>query len=295
MEILNLNRMNDVLFKAVFAFHPDIALALINAMLERQKTPMFRDLALIDREMDPVEESGKGARLDLVGKDAVTGEKANLEVQVIKQEWFGRRSLYYWARLYNDLKRGDSYSALARTVTINLLDFVLFDGEEEASHWHSCFGIYDKETGKQLTTDLEMHFIELPKWHIQKDAAQMDSLERWASYFDRKTTTDELEAIAMQEPMIQEALRAEYVVPQDEINRRAYELREKAERDYRGQMMYATKQGMTQGMAQGMEKMKKLIQCLIDDGKSSEIPAVLADERLQEKMFHRYNITLPRE
>ena len=99
----------------------------------------------------------------------------------------------------------------------------------------------------------------------------------------------------MQEPMIQEALRAEHVFAQDEINRRAYELREKAERDYRGQMMYATKQGMAQGMAQGMEKMKKLIQCLIDDGKSAEIPAVLADEHLQEKMFRRYNITLPSE
>ena len=295
MKILMLNRMNDALFKAIFAMHPDIALSFINAVLEHQKTSTFSELALIDSELDPVEESGKESRLDLVGKDTITGEKANLEVQVIKQEWYGKRALYYWARLYNDLKRGDSYSALARTVTINLLDFVLFDDEDDASRWHSCFGIYNKETGKQLTTDLEMHFIELPKWHIRKEATQMDSLERWISYFDKKTTMEEMEAIAMQEPMIQEALRAEHVFTQDEINRRAYELREKAERDYRGQMMYATKQGMAQGMAQGMEqgmaKMKKLIQCLIDDGKSSDIPMVLADEALQEKLFFKYNIT----
>ena len=50
-------------------------------------------------------------------------------------------------------------------------------------------------------------------------------------------------------------------------------------------------EGMAQGMAQGMEKMKQLIQCLIDDGKSDEIPAVLADEARQEEMFLRYNIT----
>ena len=91
----------------------------------------------------------------------------------------------------------------------------------------------------------------------------------------------------MQEPMIQEALQAEYVFPQDEINRRAYELRERAERDYHGQMMYATKQGLQQGMA----KMRSLIQCLIDDGRDAEIPAVIADEQLQKELLSKYNIT----
>lgn len=290
MEVLNLNRMNDILFKAVFAQHPDIALSFINAVLSRQGTPMLRDIAFIDRELDPVEETGKSSRLDLVGKDAATGTKANLEIQVIKQEWFGQRALYYWARLYNDLKRGDSYHSLTRTVTINILDFILFDSEVESPNWHSCFGIYDKTTGKQLTTDFEMHFIELPKWKIEKDIREMDSLERWTSYFDRKTTTKELEAIAMQEPMIQEALGAECIFTQDEINRRAYELKEKAERDYQGQMMYATKQGIEQGIAQGKMQMKQLVHHLVADGKSADIPMVLADDALMEQLLIKYNI-----
>lgn len=40
-----------------------------------------------------------------------------------------------------------------------------------------------------------------------------------------------------------------------------------------------------------MVKMKKLVQCLMDDGKFSEIPTVLADESLQEELFFKYNIT----
>ena len=90
----------------------------------------------------------------------------------------------------------------------------------------------------------------------------------------------------MQEPMIKEALNAENIFTQDEINRRAYDLKEKAERDYRGQMMYATKQGVTQGV----DKMKKLLQCMIDDGKSADIPVVLANDDVLEKMFLKYSI-----
>ena len=294
MKVLELNRMNDALFKAVFTNTPGIALSFINAVLNHQGTPTLRELAFIDRELDPVEETGKASRLDLVGKDAITGTKANLEIQVVKQEWFSQRALYYWARLYNDLKKGDIYHALTRTVTINILDFVLFDNTEESSHWHSCFGIYDKATDKQLTTDFEMHFIELPKWRIEKDVAHMDPLERWTSYFDRKTTAKELEAIAMQEPMIREALSAECIFTQDEINRRAYDLKEKADRDYRGQMLYATKQGIQQGIQQGTEQgrtqMKRLVQCLISEGKSADIPIILADDDLVEQLLSKYNI-----
>ncbi|MBR3723624.1 MAG: PD-(D/E)XK nuclease family transposase [Selenomonadaceae bacterium] len=54
-------------------------------------------------------------------------------------------------------------------------------------NWHSCFGIYDIETNRQLTDDLEMHFIELTKWDIKKDIKDMSTLEHWVSYFDGKT------------------------------------------------------------------------------------------------------------
>ena len=54
---------------------------------------------------------------------------------------------------------------------------------------------------------------------------------------------------------------------------------------------YEAKTIRNEGLAQGMEKMKQLIQCLIDDGKSDEIPAVLANKAKQEEMFLRYNIT----
>jgi len=139
-----------------------------------------------------------------------------------------------------------------------------------------------------------MHFIELPKWNIQKAVKDMNSLERWTSYFDKKTKIKELEEIVMQEPMVKEAVRRESIFTQDEIRRRKYDLIEKAERDRIGQMDYAWEQGMEkgmkQGMKQGMDKIKTLVKYLASDGKNEEIPLILTNDKLREEMFAKYNI-----
>ena len=257
MEILKLNRLNDALFKDIFGNNPEISLDFINSVFEHEGTPTFQSIDFIDRELDPMEEDGKESRLDLLGMEKSTGAKVNIEIQVVKQKYFGKRSLYYWARLYNNLKRGDKYGDLTRTVTINILDFALFEDEKEAKNWHSCFGVYDKKTWKKLTDDFEMHFIELPKWNIQKDVKEMNSFECWTSYFDKKTKTEEMEEIVMREPMVKEAVRRESIFTKDEIRRRKYDLIEKAERDRIGQMDYAWEQGIEQGIAMAAINMAK--------------------------------------
>ncbi|MDO4960722.1 MAG: PD-(D/E)XK nuclease family transposase, partial [Eubacteriales bacterium] len=49
-------------------------------------------------------------------------EKLNLEMQVIKDQAWEKRSLYYWARNYADLKAGNNYAELKRTTHIGILD-----------------------------------------------------------------------------------------------------------------------------------------------------------------------------
>ena len=53
MEILNLNRTNDAVFKTIFANqqHKDITLSLINAVFEFQGTGQIKDITFIDREL----------------------------------------------------------------------------------------------------------------------------------------------------------------------------------------------------------------------------------------------------
>ena len=257
MRPLAINRTNDAVFKTIFANekHKDITLSLINAVFEFEGTGQIQDITFLDRELDAEEEFGKESRLDLLGQ-SMDGTKVNIEVQVNRAEEMGRRSLYYWSRLYNDLKRGDVYTELKRTVAINILDFSLFPIARYPD-FHSCYGIYNQKTGHQLSQDMEIHFLELPKWKL-KNIKEMKRLEKWLAYFSKATTPEELEAIAMTEPMIQKALTNEVLFTTDQIVRRSYEKAEKYRRDYAAHMQYATKegirQGLEQGLAQGIEK-----------------------------------------
>ena len=265
MQILNLNRMNDALFKNVFAQNSDITLSLINSVFEFQGSALILDIEFIDRNLDAEEDDGKESRLDLLGRSS-DGTVVNLEIQVAKQGYMGRRSLYYWSRLYNELKSGEEYTELKRTVAINILDFNLFDRKKYPSY-HSCFGVYDIKTGNQLTSDCELHFLELPKWHLKK-VKETNRLERWLSYFSKKTAVKELEEIAMLEPAIKKAFDAEKIFTQDEINRRRYELREKSQRDRIAQINYAVNQAVIEEREKYAQEEENRVVKWIKKGKS---------------------------
>ena len=258
--------MNDALFKSIFAKNNDITLALINSVFEFQGSDLISDIEIIDRNLDAEEEEGKESRLDLLGRSP-DGTVINLEIQVAKQEYMGRRSLYYWSRLYNNgLKSGEEYTELKRTVAINILDFNLFD-KKIYPNYHSCFGVYDIKTGNKLTSDCEIHFLELPKWHL-KSVKETNRLERWLSYFSKHTTVKELEEIAMIDPAIQKAFNAETIFTQDEINRRRYELREKNQRDRIAQINYAVKQALNEEREKYAQEEENRVVCWIKKGKS---------------------------
>ncbi|MBQ3442097.1 MAG: PD-(D/E)XK nuclease family transposase [Selenomonadaceae bacterium] len=282
MQILNLNRMNDALFKNVFAQNSDITLSLINSVFEFQGSALISDIEFIDRNLDAEEDDGKESRLDLLGRSS-DGTIVNLEIQVAKQGYMGRRSLYYWSRLYNELKSGEGYTELKRTVAINILDFNLFDRKKYPSY-HSCFGVYDIKTGNQLTSDCELHFLELPKWNLKK-VKETNRLERWLSYFSKKTALKELEEIAMLEPAIKKAFEAETIFTQDEINRRRYELREKSQRDRIAQINYAVNQAVAQEREKYVQEEESRVVKWIIKGKAfSDIMdfTSLTPERVQQ-------------
>ena len=82
----------------------------------------------------------------------------------------------------------------------------------------------------------------------------MKRLERWLAYFSNKLNETETEALAMSEAAIQEAMKAEYVFMQDEIERWQYDQREKAIRDYISGMRAWRREGLKQGIEQGIKQ-----------------------------------------
>ena len=252
MAAFRINRTNDAVFKAVFAKHPEITLALINAFFEFQGTELLTDIEFIDRELDADEYEGKESRLDILGQTA-SGVKVNIEMQVNPLTSMGERSLYYWAKNYADLKRGEEYDQLKRTVAINILGFNLFD-VKDYPNMHSCFGVYDIKTQCQLTNKLEIHFLELLKFK-GKSVKDMNRMEKWAAYFSPSTPDEKLEEIAESEAAIRDAMEVEDMFTKDEVAKRAYEKAEKFRRDQAAQLSYARQEERVKAVAM-LKKLK---------------------------------------
>ena len=250
MERRNYNPMNDYLFKFVFGREERkrITLSFLNAVLGREGVDELQDITFIDRDIEPQFAEDKLSRLDLYGV-ASDGSRINIEVQLVNLQHMEKRTLYYWARMYQSIRRGDSYQKLDRAITINLLNFVMLPQQKP----HTVYGLYDIQSGHRLTDDLEIHFIEIPKFQV-KSIKELKRLERWMAYFSNKLSEEEMEELAMSETAIREAMQAEHVFMQDEIERWQYEQREKAVRDYISGLDASWQEGMERGMEQATVK-----------------------------------------
>ena len=82
----------------------------------------------------------------------------------------------------SQLKKGEDYSGLNRTVTINILNFNYLEGESFIKR----YGLFEKESKKSLTDLLEYIFIELPKFtEATKD--YNNKLHKWLIFLSNPT------------------------------------------------------------------------------------------------------------
>ncbi len=250
MKRCECNPLNDYLFKFIFGREERkrITLSFLNAVLGLTEENELRDITFIDREIDPQFEEDKLSRLDLFGI-ADDGSRINIEVQLVNLRNMEKRTLYYWAKMYQSLHRGEDYEQLNRAITINLLNFSLLPQKQA----HTMYGLYDLPSGHRLTEDIEIHFLEIPNFEV-KSVREMKRLDRWLAYFSNKLNETETEALAMSEAAIQEAMKAEHVFMQDDIERWQYEQREKAIRDYISGMRSSQREGMKRGMEEGLKQ-----------------------------------------
>lgn len=111
--------------------------------------------------------------------------------------------------------------------------------------------LWDMEKQLQVSNDIEIHFIELPKLVAQWRDAQVnpwqDSLVRWLlllSTNEDQNLTDTLEAIGMeQDETLQKAIQNWDNMGHNKEFRRAYEAREKLLLDEKARLHMRSKKG----------------------------------------------------
>ena len=230
-----------------------MTLSFINGILNRTDENCFVDLEFLDKELTPIVQEGKLSILDIRAR-MNDGTQVNIEVQVCKDLYMAKRSLYYWSKMYSsELHEGDSYKKLTQAISINLMDFNAFP--EYTTCYHS-YHVYNDETHDRLLDDLEMHFIELEKIRIG-DIRKLKKSEQWIAYFSNQCSDEEREVLAMSEPAIKEAMKCEMYFTQDEKLRRKYEIQEKARRDYLSMLdniKDSHQRGLEEGRKEGIEE-----------------------------------------
>lgn len=252
----NFNPLNDVIFKFIFGREErkSILLDFLNTVLTDSLGHEIKDIIYAPTELTASNIGDKSTRLDIACV-LDSGEQVDVEVQVVNQMNMSRRTLYYWSQMYlASLSKGENYLGLKPAITINLLAFNLFEGENP----HIMFGIYNLETLQRLNNDLELHFLELPKFSAgkRKLIRDMTRMERWLAYFENKLTDKERSELSMENVAIADAMAAAREFLASTAERRAYINRQMAIMDYKSAMEGSHKEGLSQGIAIGESRGK---------------------------------------
>ena len=221
----------DVIFKRVFGDenNTDIIAAFLSALLEIPRESIEK-ITLNNVEMAPEYLEQKFSRLDM--KMDVDGKTVNVEMQVNYEPDFRERTLFYWSKLYSEeLKTGDEYGSLKRTVCINLIDFNLFDCED----YHSQFSVMENSRHEVLTDKLAIHFFELKKSRKYHKNSPMDE---WLDLINAETEDKTI-------------LIIRNLSGDEKIRQEAY-YREKRLHDEATALGHARREGIAQGRAEGL-------------------------------------------
>ena len=183
------------------------------------------------------------------------GTRMDLEMQVAYFGSWDKRVLFYLSKLYTEqIQKGDGYEKLKKCIHVGVLDFIRFPESEECYH---KINLCNCKNGEIYTDLLELHILELPK--LPKVRAKLEQDEmisddemvlQWMEFFSCKTQED-FETMAKQDEYMEEAVNTLFKLSADEQKRVDYEAREKAIRDDRAKLDWATKVGLEEGLAKG--------------------------------------------
>lgn len=217
----------------------------------------------------------------------------NMEMQVAPFELWAERSLFYLGKMYIDqIKEGEDYDVLKKCIHIGILDFVMFQEDEE---FYSRFHIWEDQRHRKYTDKLEVHILELPK--LDRYRYPQTELLKWARFINAERKED-LEMIAKTDKFLGKAYEALTNLSADEKKRLEYEAREKAIRDHHHQMKsnwnagheQGLKQGIEQGEKSGEERMARLAQQLIRSERLEELERAVEDQEYRMLLFEEFHI-----
>ncbi len=167
----------DYAFKKVFGSEQSvpILISFLNSLISFPKESKIESLTIVDPYSIP---KIKGMKDTYVDVKATLEDKTTviIEMQVLNVESFEKRVLYNAAKQYSvQLVKGDDYSLLNPVIALTIVDFDMFPDTEKVIN---SFKLLEKEKLIEYTNDIELVFVELPKF--TKDLSQLENItDKW--------------------------------------------------------------------------------------------------------------------
>ena len=112
------------------------------------------------------------------------------------------------------------------------------------------------EVNENIAIDMEMHYIELPKF-IEKNPECANQLEQWLWVFSDEE--DKIDMVKEKNEKIKRAMEIVEEMSLDEKEWQAYQERQDALKRYNTQMIYSHRAGEEKGREEGTKNEKKRI------------------------------------
>ncbi|WP_242982190.1 MULTISPECIES: Rpn family recombination-promoting nuclease/putative transposase [unclassified Clostridium] len=235
-----LDPKNDVVFQKIFGSpeNEDILISFLNALLERTEKEKINHIEYVDTKLSDIEAIDD--KIGILDVRVVTekGIHINVEIQLINRYNMINRTLFYWSRLYsNQIKKGENYKNLNKTITINILNFNYIDSKK----YHTTYHLWEDDEKTKLTDVLEIHFVELSKY-LDEQPELNNSLNKWLAFLT-KPEKEVMEVVEMGEPEIRKAITVLDTLSRDPETVRLAELRMKKILDEKSMIEGAKEEG----------------------------------------------------
>jgi predicted transposase/invertase (TIGR01784 family) len=213
-------RVNCV-FKRLFGVEDNAGLLvdLLNATLEPDYRPPVTGVEYRDTVTTSTDQDAKMSIFDVFAIDN-PGRHFLLEMQrLIKQNLPGRFTHYACSVFVGQMNAGDPYMALQPVISLLFMEEDLFPEEK---HWHLCFELRERTSGRRFTRALEFHVLQFSKFNLTAEEVKTP-LERWMYFLKHGATLDpEKLPPSLDVPVIRQAMEVLMQFAKNKEDRFAY-------------------------------------------------------------------------
>ena len=230
----------DLVFKKLFAAeeNKDILMSLINSVLPKNEQIVNLELKNPYELGDYL--TGKNIVLDIKATDE-NGIFFDIEMQIKHYDFYPKRTLFYWARMFStqldkspNKAKHTIYTELKKCIVISFMDFVYFKDDEK---YFRCITLKDRENSEmhEALDYLELYFIELPKF--KGDVSIMSNIrtiqDEWLTFLKKGYDDEGLpQYLDISDPLVKKAREQLKIMGFNDLEQEYYEAQKKAILDH---------------------------------------------------------------